>query len=165
MNDEALLQLGQRLKEQKLTISFAESATGGSLTARMSQLPKAGDFLLGGICCYNACLKESLLKVPTRLIEEYTPESLEVTKAITEAWAKICNADITVGITGLPSPGGSETELKPVGTMFVHGIVKQKEAFSETLLFSGNSRQIIERTLASCIEYIHQALDKLEKKD
>ncbi|KAK6021432.1 competence/damage-inducible protein CinA [Ostertagia ostertagi] len=74
---------GQKLIEKGMTIAFAESATGGRMAAEFSLVKDSGKFLKGGFVCYDACLKESVLHVPAKLIEEFTPESTEVTFAIT----------------------------------------------------------------------------------
>lgn len=142
-----LLECGKRLKEQKLTIAFAESATAGRLTAEFALLPDAGDFLKGGFVCYDAYLKERVLNVSPELVEMYTPESEEVTEAITRGLIPLIPADIHVGITGLTAPGGSETPEKPVGTMFVYGIRAGSRMFSERVVFTGSAEAIILQTI------------------
>lgn len=134
---------GEQLIAAELSLAFAESATAGRLTAEFSLIENAGKFLKGGIACYDACLKESLLKVPPELIEQYTPESMEVTRAITVGLSKVIEADIHIGVTGLPSPGGSETPEKPVGTMFIYGMHEGKTIFAEQMIFGGHPERII----------------------
>lgn len=80
------------LMDRHLNIAFAESATTGKF------------------------LKEDLLHVPHKLIEQFTAASEPVTEAIAVGLKQLINADIYIDITGLPSPGGSEM---PVDTMFV----------------------------------------------
>src|SRR3954469_15787337 len=110
MPSKNLIQLHELLKAQGLTISFAESATAGRMTAELSLIPECGTILKGGIVCYDAGIKVDLLGVPKEHIEKYTPESAEITKEIAVGLGKVMKADIQVGITGLPMPGGSETE-------------------------------------------------------
>src|ERR1700712_2687592 len=68
------------MAEQGLTIAFAESATAGWLCSEFALTEESGQILKGGIACYDADLKVSLLKVPQELIDEFTPESMEVTR-------------------------------------------------------------------------------------
>src|SRR5947209_9751131 len=124
MPSELLIYCHKLLKEQQLTISFAESATGGRLSAEFSLIPECGEVLKGGIVCYDACIKQDVLGVPQEIVERYTPESAEVTKELAERLGQFMKADIQVAVTGLTMPGGSETADKPVGTMFIHALVK-----------------------------------------
>lgn len=148
MMNQYLMECGKRLREQKLTIAFAESATAGRLTAEFALLPDAGNFLKGGFVCYDASLKEKVLKVSPQLVATYTPESEEVTEAITRGLIPLIPADLHVGITGLTAPGGSETPEKPVGTMFVYGIKTGTRIFSERIEFTGSPEAIILQTIS-----------------
>lgn len=147
MVSDTLKQVGRLLVESRLTLAFAESATAGRLSAEFSLIDDAGDFLKGGIACYDACIKENLLKVGHDLIEKFTPESMEVTKAITEGLGRLIPSDIHIGITGLTCPGGSETEEKPVGTMFIYALKGGMHLFSERVNFSGNREKIVSQTI------------------
>ncbi|WP_300601235.1 CinA family protein [Niabella sp.] len=147
MVEAYLMECGKQLKERKLTIAFAESATAGRLTAEFALLPGAGDFLKGGFVCYDASLKERVLNVAAALVERYTPESEAVTEAITRGLVPLIPADIHVGITGLPAPGGSETPEKPVGTMFIYGMKAGVQLFSDRVVFAGSPEAIILQTI------------------
>jgi nicotinamide-nucleotide amidase len=82
------------------------------------------------------------------MIEEYSPESAEVTEAITRGLSKLIPADIHIGITGLTTPGGSETKEKPVGTMFIHAIKDGTETiFAEKVIFDGPPEDIAIKTV------------------
>jgi len=133
--------------EKELTIAFAESATVGRMAAEFGLTDDAGKILKGGIVCYDACIKKDLLEVDDALVEQYTPESAEVTKAAAEGLKHLIPADIYVAVTGLTCPGGSETKEKPVGTMFIHCIGKDFE-FGDRSEFTGSKEVIIMK----CIE-------------
>ncbi|RZM22774.1 MAG: CinA family protein [Pedobacter sp.] len=148
------------LLEKKLTIAFAESATAGRLSSEFSVPDDAGKYLKGAIVCYDACLKEEMLQVKKELIERYTPESAEVTVAITEGIADQISADIHIGVTGLPSPGGSETPEKPVGTMFIHAIKNGQPLFTDRKIFSGSPESIILQTVDRAAELLAQHLNR-----
>lgn len=148
MADSDLLQCGQLLREKNLSIAFAESATAGRIASEFSLIPDAGKFLKGAFVCYDACLKENVLGVPGDFIKKYTPESAEVTEAIARGLIKIIPADIHIGVTGLTTPGGSESPEKPVGTMFIHGIVRGNTSiFSVRQIFGGTPEEIILQTV------------------
>jgi len=142
----AIEQCAKLLTDKKLTIAFAESATAGSLSAAFSKLPDAGSFLKGGLVCYDACLKEDILGVPDTLIKQYSPESTEVTRAMALGLKKWMQADVYVAITGLTRSGGSESKVKPVGTMF-YCLVQNDRIYSCNECFHGNEDAIISQTI------------------
>lgn len=158
MISETLKQVGKMLISKKLSLAFAESATSGRLTADFSLIDDAGDFLKGGVACYDASLKEALLNVDHALIEKFTPESMEVTKAITEGLKLLIPADIHIGITGLTCPGGSETAEKPVGTMFVYADSGDKHIFSERMNFYGSREEIVSGTVERTAQLLQNYL-------
>ena len=129
-----------------LTIAFVESASTGRLIYDFTSVPNCGEIVKGSIVCYDRSVKENLLKVPSQIIDQYTAESPEVTQLLAEGLLELIPADIVVAVTGLASPGGSETAEKPVGTMFVHSIIKGK-AWKTSLLFEGSPDEIIAQTI------------------
>ena len=147
MESKILLACGTLLTDRELSIAFAESATGGRIAGTFALLPNAGKFLKGALVCYDAGLKEQILKVPQGLINTFSPESMEVTKAIASGLEKLIPADLHIGITGLTARGGSETETKPVGTMFIHGRLFGKALFSEKVQFKGSPESIVQQTI------------------
>src|SRR5205085_9335362 len=76
------------------------------------------DAFKGSLVCYNGDVKSNLLKIPKRVIEKHTAESQRVTDEMAKRLKGIFSADVYAAITGLASPGGSETKSKPVGTVF-----------------------------------------------
>ncbi|QEC74744.1 CinA family protein [Mucilaginibacter ginsenosidivorax] len=132
--------------EKNLSIAFVESATAGWLCSEFALTEQSGQVLEGGITCYNADLKKSLLGVPHELIEKYTPESQEVTDELARRLGKLIPADIFVAVTGLTTPGGSETAEKPVGTMFVSALIKG-HLFAKRYELKGKCEEIIKQTI------------------
>jgi nicotinamide-nucleotide amidase len=130
-----------------LTIAFAESATAGRMCAEFALAEHAGKFLKGGLNCYDASLKEEILGVKRKSIELFSPESALVTRAITEGLIRLIPADIHVGCTGLTCPGGSETEVKPVGTMFLYATLNGKMLFNQKMYFEGTPEEIVSQSV------------------
>ena len=147
MFNQDIVKCSEVLIAQQLTIAFAESASAGRMVAEFSMVPDAGKFLKGGFACYDAGLKEKLLMVPEALIEQFTPESAEVTHAMAKGLQEIIPAAIHVAVTGLTTSGGSETSEKPVGTMFVCALVGEYELFAEKVIFDGEPEEIILQTV------------------
>ena len=159
MPSSIVIKFAKLLADHKLTVSVVESATAGRLAYELSQTEYAGSILKGGIVCYDACIKQDLMGIPKNLIDKFTPESAEVTKAITHALGKIIPADIYIGVTGLPKAGGSETDEKPVGTMFVH-ILFQGLDIADRSEFSGGSETVIEKCVNRIAELIIENVER-----
>jgi nicotinamide-nucleotide amidase len=145
------------MARQGLTIAFAESATAGWLCSEFALTEESGKVLMGGIACYDAGLKIKLLKVPQELIDEFTPESMEVTREMAYRLRQLIASDIQVTVTGLTTPGGSETPEKPVGTMFVFALIKDKEA-SFRKVFSGSCEDVIHQTIEAAADMLTREL-------
>lgn len=145
------------MAERSLTIAFAESATAGWLCSEFALTDESGKVLKGGITSYDADLKVSLLKVPQDMIDKFTPESMEVTREMAYRLPALMPSDIQVAVTGLTTPGWSETPEKPVGTMFVFVIMKG-EHFSLRKVFQDSCEDIIHETIGATAEMLIEAL-------
>jgi len=151
----------QQLAQKGLTIAFAESATAGFLSFLFSLTNKSGDVLKGGIICYDACIKEDVLRVPSELMAQFSAESLEVSDAIAAGLASIISADIHVGITGLTKPGGSESPEKPVGTIFT--VIRAKDwQVADRSIFTGTEQMIVEDTVSNLCMLIERKLAEIQ---
>lgn len=149
------------LAERELTIAFAESATIGQFSAEFGLTEVAGQVLKGGIVCYDASVKQQLLDVDQQLLDTYTPESAEVTKAAAYGLRKMIPADIHIAITGLTCPGGSEGPDKPVGTMFIHCISDSLE-FSDRTVFHGSKAEVILQCIDNTSKLLTQKLESIK---
>jgi len=147
----------EAIKSKKMNIAFAESVTAGRMAAEFSMTQYSGKILRGGIVCYEIFVKEQVLNVPHSTIEKYTPESAEVTQILAVQASKIFNSKITVAITGLAAPGGSETEEKPVGTIFFH-IITPSDTIKHREVFKGSPEEIILQAIDKTSELIVDAL-------
>lgn len=147
INPEVISACAKLLIGKGLTIAFAESATAGRICADFALAEHAGQFLKGGLICYDATLKMELLRVKPSHIELFSPESAMVTRAITEGLGMLIPADIHLGCTGLTCPGGSETEQKPVGTMFLYATLKGRLLFNHKCFFEGSPEEIVAKTV------------------
>jgi nicotinamide-nucleotide amidase len=147
------------LSEKGLTIAFVESATAGKLAYEFALTEYSGQILKGGLICYDASLKEDILGIPQTMIEEYTPESPEITHEMAIRLKKIIPADVIVSVTGLTTPGGSEMPGKPVGTMF-YCILIHREVHERKKIFTGAPEEIINYTIEQIAKTIIKILEE-----
>lgn len=152
------------LISRDMTIAFAESATAGRLASEFALIKNSGKILMGGIVCYNESVKCHVLNIPQQFIDKYTAESAEVTRAMAENTTTLFKADIIAAVTGLASPGGSETPEKPVGTMFIH-ILSPFGYLSHRELFDGEPEDIVAKTVGRTAELIVDILEKNREQD
>jgi nicotinamide-nucleotide amidase len=157
MPSQIVTDCSKSLAERKMTVAFAESATAGRLAFEFSMCPDSGKILKGGLVCYDADLKKSILHVPEDIINKFTPESAEVTKEIAERLKTLIPADIHIGVTGLTTSGGSESPEKPVGTIFLHAFIKER-SIAVREVFQGEPEEIVLQAIDRAAELILQEI-------
>ena len=164
MASESITLCSSRIAEKNLKIAFAESATAGWLASEFSLVPDSGKIFLGGIVCYDGGAKEELFDISKEIIEEFTPESAEVTQLLAERLNKYFKCDIAIAVTGLTSPGGSETKEKPVGTMFIHIKLPDNRYCAHREVFEGNQEDIISQTVERTGQLLCELIDGIDAK-
>jgi PncC family amidohydrolase len=100
------------------TLAVAESCTGGSLAAAITERAGVSSFFLGGVVSYSNEVKEALLGVPANVLAEHGAVSEPTARAMAEGVQSRLGTDLGVGITGIAGPGGA-TPDKPVGLVFI----------------------------------------------
>ena len=145
MPSKSVIACAHALLAHNLTIAFAESASTGRLVYEFTSVPDCGETVKGSIVCYDRSVKEQLMGVPSDIIDRFSAESAEVTQLLADGLKRLMPADILVAVTGLASDGGSENPEKPVGTMFIHGYIREKPWMTK-LIIEGTPDEIIEKT-------------------
>lgn len=138
--------VGDLLRQKGLTISLAESCTGGLLSKLLTDIPGSSDYVRAGWVTYSNEAKISQLDVPEQLIEEYGAVSEPVARAMALGAAKKTGATVTVGITGIAGPGGG-TDEKPVGLVYI-AVSVEGECFVEECRFPATNRDFIRHRAA-----------------
>lgn len=113
-----------------LTLSAAESCTGGMFSDCLTNYSGASNYYMGGIIAYNNDIKINILHVPFDIIYTYGAVSGKTALAMAKGVKKLFDTDIGVGITGICGPTGGTT-AKPVGLVFVGGVYHDKEVIKE----------------------------------
>jgi len=125
---------------KNITVSVAESCTGGMLGELLTTVPGSSSFFKGGVLSYSNEIKEKILHVPSELLKSYGAVSSEVAKAMAEGVLQITGSNIGVSITGIAGPDGGSEE-KPVGTVFL-GIADSTGAETKKISFPSSRDRI-----------------------
>jgi PncC family amidohydrolase len=122
MDDEPLDQLTARIQERclelGLTVSAAESCTGGLIAKTITDIPGSSGYFAGGVVSYSNEAKRRLLGVPYAILEAHGAVSAQVARAMALGARERFGADLAVSVTGVAGPDGG-TAAKPVGLTYV----------------------------------------------
>lgn len=142
--ENEILNVSQKLHEKllfkKLTLSLAESCTGGMIQEMITVNSGASDYFAGGIVSYSNEVKINVLKVKVETINKFGAVSKESAIEMVKCTKKLFRTDISASITGIAGPAGGTPE-KPVGTIHIAVSIKDK-IISRKLSLSGNRENI-----------------------
>lgn len=110
--------VGRLLREKGLTLSLAESCTGGLIAHLITNVPGSSDYFLGGIVAYANRAKMELLGVREETVETSGAVSAETAEEMASGARRLFGSDLALGVTGIAGPGGA-TPTKPVGLVYV----------------------------------------------
>lgn len=145
------------LLENKMTITTAESCTGGMIASRIVNVSGASQVFEEGYVTYSNCAKTKLLHVKPETIDKYNVVSNEVAAEMALGAAKVSGADVAVSVTGLAGPGGGSDEI-PVGTVCI-GVCIKGTVKTERHLFTGGRMKIRVSACEKAFELIKKMLD------
>ena len=138
------------LREHRLTVTAAESCTGGYVAKRLTDIPGASDILKGSFVTYSEETKQRLTCVKPETLTAYSVYSHETAREMALGAKHALGADIAVGVTGLAGPGGAEIthngtkETLPAGTVFLSCVYGKDDTVTEkrVLLAPGNRNPV-----------------------
>ena len=136
--------LHKKLIRNKLTISVAESCTGGLLAHNLTKLANSSKYFQMGLTTYSNQAKIKILKVNKNIIKKYGAVSHECCKAMVRNLSKISKSKINISITGIAGPGG-DSKNKPVGLVYI-GIKKGRTLLVKENRFKLNNRNSIQKS-------------------
>ena len=152
-----LKKVHNKLIKKKLTISVAESCTGGLLSSYLTSLPRASNYFQNGLITYSNKSKIKLLKVNKKIIEKYGAVSQQCCEKMVQNLSRITNSKINISITGIAGPGGG-SKLKPVGLVYI-GLKKSKKVIISKNIFKQEKRKLIQiATVKKTLELINSII-------
>ena len=133
-----------KLINKRLTISVAESCTGGLLSNILTSISGSSKVFKFGLVVYSNKSKINILHISKKIIKKYGAVSEQVCYLMIKNMLKISNTKIIISITGIAGPGGG-TKKKPVGLVYI-GIKKGSKTLVKKYLFKNKKRIAIQRT-------------------
>ncbi|MDK8180655.1 competence/damage-inducible protein A [Paenibacillus sp. UMB4589-SE434] len=151
----------EQMTKLGLTLSAAESCTGGLFSELVTSVPGSSVMFHGGVVSYANALKQKLLNVPSELLEgENAPGAVsqETARAMAEGLLQLTGTDIAVSITGVAGPG--QSERKPAGLVFIGIAQAGQETLIEELRLNGNRDMIRLRAVKILLHRIWRLLQE-----
>lgn len=144
------------LQQKKMTLSLAESCTGGLIASRLTDVPGASASLMCGVVSYSNESKIKLLGVKEETIRNYGAVSSQTAEEMAVGAKRISGTDIGVSITGIAGPDGGSTE-KPVGLCYI-GIAIGNAVKAQKFMFNGNRKKIKWNASSRTLDIIRREL-------
>ncbi len=149
--------VGHLLLEKNLSISVAESCTGGLIGHRLTSVPGSSSYFHGGVVVYSNQSKADLLRVDPRTLETHGAVSERTVEEMARGVKDRIKTDLGLAVTGIAGPGGG-TRQKPVGTVHV-GLAARGKTFSREYRFWGNRGQVKLNSSMMALDWVRRYLN------
>lgn len=143
---ELATKVGRALEAKRLTLTTAESCTGGGVSQAITEIAGSTAWFECGFVTYSNASKTEMLQVPDALIAQFGSVSEEVAAAMAEGALANSTADVAISTTGIAGPSGA-VPGKPVGTV-CFGWSRGEHTHTERLVFHGDRQAVREQTVA-----------------
>lgn len=149
-------ELNELLKKSNLTISTAESLTGGMISKKLTAMPGSSNYFTGGIICYNTRVKISLVGVPAPLIVKYGEVSFECAKSLAQSVRLRLKTQIGLSATGVAGPSGVGSG-KPIGLVYI-ALASENDCQVKELHLKGSREEIRKKSASAALGLLYQHL-------
>ena len=144
------------LKKHELTVTTAESCTGGLLAGTLVGVPGVSEVFREGFVTYSNKAKRKLLDVSKSTLKKYGAVSAQTAKEMAKGGVFATDADICVAITGLAGPDGATPE-KPIGLVYIACYMNDK-VHVEEFRFKGDRQKIRERSVVQALDVLRRSI-------
>ncbi|MBR6102478.1 MAG: CinA family protein [Ruminococcus sp.] len=147
-----------------ISLSAAESCTGGLISQSVTSVPGASAVYHGGVCSYTEDVKREVLGVSGETLRKFSVYSPEVASEMSAGVMKLMRTDAAIGVTGIAGPAGGSDE-KPVGTVFVSVRYKDRECVRDLALYKEYEQLDRESIRILSAAYALEMLEQLIKNE
>ncbi len=151
-------ELGEQLIQHRLTLSLAESCTGGLLASILTDIPGSSHYVAGGVVSYSNEAKMQVLGVRPETLEAHGAVSAETAAEMARGVRALLHSDLAISVTGIAGPGGGTPE-KPVGLVYLH-LSSQDVEWGEMHIWPhdriGNKQATVAAGLRLALRYVQE---------
>lgn len=148
--------IAQLLSEKKISLSVAESCTGGLIASRLTSIPGISSVFMGGVVSYSNSSKVDLLGVSSDTLRVDGAVSKSVVEQMADGCRRRFHTDYSLSVSGVAGPSGG-TDEKPVGTVHI-GLSGNNRTLSQKFFFPGDRSRIVERTFVSALDMLRREI-------
>ena len=148
--------VGALLLQRKMTLSAAESCTGGLISGRITNIAGSSAYFERGVVVYSNAAKTELLGVPADLIEQHGAVSREVAAAMAQGIRERAKTGLGLAVTGIAGPSGGTPE-KPVGLVYI-SLASPDGTKTDEHRFLGTRSQVRQRTAQMALDMVRRYL-------
>ena len=152
-------EIGDLLRQKRLTVGTVESATGGLISHLMTSVPGSSDYFRGSVVSYANEVKINVIGVKAATLEKYGAVSPQVAGEMAAGGKRVLDVDICIADTGIAGPGGAAPG-KPVG-LFYLGMANKGGVFTRKHEFHGDREQNRRSAAEAAINWLKEYLVSL----
>ena len=156
---EEMIKFQNILKNNNQTITTAESCTGGLIASKITEISGSSEIFKGSVVTYSNEIKEQELNVKKNTMIKYGVVSCEVVEEMLDGVMKKFNSDFAIAVSGVAGPNGG-TENKPVGTVAIGVMSKNKSKKINLFHFKGNRKNVQEQAAQTALKINFEILLK-----
>jgi len=145
-----------------LTVGTVESATGGRIADRITDVPGSSDYFKGSVVAYSNEVKIAVVRVKKATIDKYGAVSEQTAREMAQGGRRLLKVDICISDTGIAGPSGGSPE-KPVG-LFYLGLAAEDACLCQKHIFSGSREENKRHATNAALEMLKQYLVELISK-
>jgi nicotinamide-nucleotide amidase len=153
-------EIGVLLRQKGLTLGLVESATGGLISHRITNVAGSSDYYKGSVTAYSNEVKSKVVGVSEDTINQYGAVSLQVAEEMAQDGRNILDADICLADTGIAGPSGA-TPGKPVGLFYI-GLSHGERTYSRKHIFHGDREQNKQSAAEEALGWLKEYLISLK---
>jgi competence/damage-inducible protein CinA-like protein len=155
--DDAVAEL---FHDRCLTLSLAESCSGGLIAKRITDIPGSSRYFCEGVVTYSNGAKMRLLGVPAEVLNSFGAVSSECASAMAKGVRLASGSDLGLAVTGIAGPDGGSDD-KPIGTIFI-SLAAPDGCWTKRFQFGGNRDEVRTLTAWTALDWLRRYLLKRE---
>ena len=143
--------------EKKLTVTTAESCTGGMIASSIVSISGSSAIFKSSVVTYSNEMKSKILNIPLKSINENGAVSKVIAYTMAYNVLDLMNSDISIAVTGIAGPGGG-SKNKPVGLVYI-GIGTKQNTVTKRYLFKGNRLKVRQETTLEALKLANEIIE------